>query len=101
MQTLINRLEQIARETGFSGVISIDQLNVSLFCQAYGERDVKNQLPNTPITRFGIASGTKLFTALGIGKLIDQGRISLQTGVGEIAVSTRSSSTRMPPSCNS
>ena len=85
MQTLINRLEQIARETGFSGVISMDQQNVSLFCQAYGDRDVKNQLLNTPTTRFGIASGTKLFTALGIGKLIDQGRISLQTGVGEIA----------------
>jgi CubicO group peptidase (beta-lactamase class C family) len=35
-------------------------------------------------TKFGIASGTKLFTALGIGRLIDEGMLSLTTTMKEI-----------------
>ena len=71
----------------FSGVISIFRDGSTLFNQAFGYRDIKNQLPNTTGTIFGIASGTKIFTALGIGVLIDQGRLSLDTAVGEIDAS--------------
>ncbi|RPI33074.1 MAG: class C beta-lactamase-related serine hydrolase [Chloroflexota bacterium] len=81
---LISKLEQTALETKFSGVISIYQDSTSVFNQAFGYRDIKNQLPNLTTTLFGTASGTKTFTALGIGKLIDQGLISLNTAVGEI-----------------
>lgn len=84
MEKQYRRLDQAARETGFSGVISIQREETRLFCRAYGLRNVQDHLPNTPETRFGLASGTKLFTALGIGRLIDQGRISLGTSVGEI-----------------
>lgn len=73
-----------AGEMEFSGVISIFRDGSTLFNQAFGFRDIKNQLPNTTGTIFGIASGTKIFTALGIGVLIDQGRLSLDTAVGEI-----------------
>lgn len=84
MEELIRGIEQVAAETAFSGVVSIFRGESTVFSRAFGYRDVKNDLPNTTDTRFGIASGTKLFTALGIGVLIDQGRLSLNTTVGEI-----------------
>ena len=84
MKELIRSIEQAASEIEFSGVISIFQDASTVFNQAFGYRDIKNKLLNTTSTIFGIASGTKLFTALGIGVLVDQGRISLDTTVGEI-----------------
>ena len=84
MEELIRSIEQVARETDFSGVVSVFMVESTVFNKAFGYRDVKNRLPNTIDTRFGIASGTKLFTALGIGVLIDQGLLSLDTIVKEI-----------------
>ncbi len=84
MEDLIRRIEQVAWETGFSGVVSIFRDASIVFSKAFGYRDMKNKLHNTTGTIFGIASGTKVFTALGIGVLIDQGLISLGTTIGEI-----------------
>jgi CubicO group peptidase (beta-lactamase class C family) len=84
MKELISRIEQAALEIEFSGVISVFQHASTVFNKAFGYRDVKSKLPNTTSTIFGIASGTKVFTALGIGVLVDQGRISLGTTIGEI-----------------
>jgi CubicO group peptidase (beta-lactamase class C family) len=84
MKELIRRLEQTASEIRFSGVISVFRDASTVFSKAFGYRDIKNRLPNTTSTIFGIASGTKVFTALGIGVLVDQGVVSLGTTVGEI-----------------
>ena len=85
MEELIRRIEQVASETEFSGVVSIFRDASTVFSKAFGYRDIKNHLPNTTSTVFGIASGTKFFTALGIGVLVDRGLISLRTTIGEIA----------------
>jgi CubicO group peptidase (beta-lactamase class C family) len=85
MEELMRKVEQAARETEFSGVISVFRDSSTVFSKGFGYRDVKNKLPNTPQTLFGIASGTKFFTALGIGVLVDQGLVSLGTTVGEIS----------------
>ncbi len=84
MQELIRRIEQTAAETEFSGVVSIFKDTSTVFNKAFGYRDLKNKLPNTTHTRFGIASGTKGFTALGMGVLIDRGVIALDTSLTEI-----------------
>ena len=84
MDELINKIEQVILETEFSGVISIFRDTSALFSKGFGYRDIKNRLPNTTNTLFGIASGTKIFTALGIGVLVDQDVISLNTTIGEI-----------------
>lgn len=84
-QILADQIEQVAAETDFCGVIAIYQEDAPLYERAFGYRDIQNQLPNLPETRFGIASGTKFFTALGIGRLIDQGRLELATEVGELS----------------
>jgi CubicO group peptidase (beta-lactamase class C family) len=85
MQKLIHKIEQAAADTDFSGVVSIFSGASVVFSKAFGFRDIKNRLPNTLDTAFGIASGTKFFTALGIGVLIEGGLLSLDTPVGEIS----------------
>ena len=84
MEELIDEIERAAPETEFSGVISIFGDDSTVFSRAFGYRDVKNKLKNRIGTRFAIASGTKLFTALGIGVLIDKGVISLSTTMKDI-----------------
>jgi CubicO group peptidase (beta-lactamase class C family) len=84
-QVLSEKIAKTAEEASFSGVISIYENRESLFCRAFGYRDIENKLPNTTETLFGIASGTKLFTALGIGVLIDRGVLTLDTSVGSLS----------------
>jgi CubicO group peptidase (beta-lactamase class C family) len=84
MRELIHGIEQAASDMQFSGVISIFRGDSTVFSKAFGYRNVRDKLNNTTSTRFGIASGTKLFTALGIGVLIDRGVISLSTTMREI-----------------
>ncbi len=84
MEGLSEALEEAARQLEFSGVVSVFHGSTARYSRAFGWRDVKNALPNTTATLFGIASGTKFLTALGIGVLVDQGLLSLGTAVGEI-----------------
>jgi len=66
----------------FNGVVSIKTAGETIE-RTYGYRDIANEIPNNPQTRFGIASGSKAFTAVAILKLIDQGRLSLNSTLGE------------------
>jgi CubicO group peptidase (beta-lactamase class C family) len=63
----------------FSGVIDIRHRDTVLYARAAGYADRSNKLPNTLETRFGIASGTKFFTSLAIGKLIQGQKLSIST----------------------
>lgn len=74
-KTLDNSLET----SGFSGVVSVRQADTVLYERAAGYADRSNRLPNTLETRFGIASGTKFFTALAIGKLIAAQKMDFAT----------------------
>lgn len=80
----IKQLNDAASKQQFSGVVTIREGNTIIFEKAFGYRDISNHLKNNSQTRFGIASGTKLFTALGIGKLIDQEKISLDSKALEL-----------------
>ncbi len=84
MKKLIEMIETKARQEDFYGVVAIFKENKEIFNKAYGFRDKNNQIHNNVDTKFGIASGTKLFTALGIGTLIDQNKIELDTEIGDI-----------------
>ena len=49
------------------------------FAQAYGLADRARQIPNTVLTRFAIASGTKGFTALAVVSLINDNALAMST----------------------
>lgn len=84
MQNVIDAINLRAKEHDFSGVISIFGADTTIYHRAFGYRDIRNKIPNTTETKFGIASGTKLFTALGIGKLIEEGKLAFDTRVADI-----------------
>jgi CubicO group peptidase (beta-lactamase class C family) len=72
-------VERIALESGFSGVVRIDEGGDVVVARAYGLAHRGLGIANTLDTRFAIASGVKGFTALVIVSLIDEGRLELGT----------------------
>jgi CubicO group peptidase (beta-lactamase class C family) len=74
-----NALNASVEQHSFSGVISIRQKGSVLYERAAGYADRSNKIENTVETRFGIASGTKFFTALAIGKLVAARKLTFDT----------------------
>ena len=77
-------LDKTALETKFSGVVSVRQGREILYQKSFGYADRSNEIPNSLDTRFGIASGTKFFTALAIGKLIEAGKLDFSSKIAEL-----------------
>jgi CubicO group peptidase (beta-lactamase class C family) len=81
---LVQKVRETASKTSFSGVVAIYRGNSRLYAEAFGYADAANKRKNNTRTRFAIASGTKFFTALGIGALIDAGKLKLESTVRDI-----------------
>jgi CubicO group peptidase (beta-lactamase class C family) len=60
----------------FSGVVSVRERGEVVVEAAYGLAHRAERIPNTPATRFGIASGTKTLTAIAVAQLVEQGRLA-------------------------
>ncbi len=73
-QVLQNKIDKIE---DFSGAVSIKEGKKTLYQEAFGYAEISNRRKNNRETRFGIASGAKFFTALGIGKLMEERKISI------------------------
>ncbi|MCP4141957.1 MAG: beta-lactamase family protein [Chloroflexi bacterium] len=87
MKLSSKKLDTYLKDRELSGVVSVTEGVEILYQKAFGYRDMPNKTQNQIDTKFGIASGTKLFTALGIGALIGQGELALDTKVSEIDAS--------------
>ncbi|MET7284004.1 serine hydrolase domain-containing protein [Kribbella sp. NPDC005582] len=72
-------IDEVAQETGFSGVAWVDRGGEVEFARAYGLANRAYGVPNTVDTRFGIASGGKGFTALVVMSLVEAGAMALGT----------------------
>ncbi|KQZ84071.1 serine hydrolase [Microbacterium sp. Root166] len=68
----------------FSGVLSVRRGTDVLGEWATGIADRTAGVANTPETRFGLASGTKTFTAVSLLSLVADGSLSLQTRAREV-----------------
>lgn len=79
VQELAISLDDLARRTGFSGVVRIDDRSGPRLTRAYGLADRRHGVPATIDTRFAIASGVKGLTALTVIALVDRGDLTLQT----------------------
>ncbi len=72
-----NKLQQ-----NFRGAEIIIQEGETLFHRVTGYADLANQLPNTLDTRFASASAGKVFVAVGILQLIEQGKLHFEDTLG-------------------
>lgn len=77
-------LEEIAKDDGYSGTVLIAKNEEVLFKKAYGYANLAYNVPNQIDTKFGIASMGKMFTAVAIMQLMEQGKLTLNDKVGEI-----------------
>jgi CubicO group peptidase (beta-lactamase class C family) len=69
---------------GFSGVVSLAPLGSGPAVQvAFGLADRSHRVPNTVPTRFAMASGCKIFTAITVGSLMQEGKLGLDTRLAD------------------
>lgn len=71
-------------DNNFRGIIYIVQDNKIIYENASGYADLPNEIPNTLDTRFASASAGKVFVAVGILQLIEQGKIQFDDTIGNL-----------------
>lgn len=82
---LRERVAFAARRDEFSGVVRVvDPAGALVFEAAHGVADQDQGAPVRPDSRFNLGSADKSFTALLIARLVDAGRLSLDTPVAEV-----------------
>jgi CubicO group peptidase (beta-lactamase class C family) len=79
MVDLVEAIDQLADETGFSGVVRVDRNSDLELARAYGLAHRGLGIPNSVDTKFAIASGSKGLTALAVISLIEEGLLGLST----------------------
>jgi CubicO group peptidase (beta-lactamase class C family) len=77
IQDLSSYLDQLSAEDKYSGVVLLAKDGVSLFEQAYGYANRASESSNNLDTKFNMASVGKMFTAVAIMQLIQEGKLSL------------------------
>jgi D-alanyl-D-alanine carboxypeptidase len=78
--------EAVYREmtSKFSGAVLVKRGDKVLLRKAYGLADRERSSPNTIDTRFRTASVTKMFTAVAVLRLVQDGRIKLDDTIGKL-----------------
>lgn len=74
-------IQNLAEEHLFSGSVLIAQDGEILLSQGYGMANMEWNIPNTPQTKFRIASMTKQFTAMAILLLQERGVLTIQDSI--------------------
>jgi len=76
-------LDSLAGKRNFSGVVLFARDESILFHRAYGLASRSYNAPNTLDTRFNMASASKMFTAVGIAKLVEDEWLSYDEPIGK------------------
>lgn len=79
-----DELERRASDDAFSGVVLIASGDSVLLHEAYGMADADADRPVTRNTAFHLASVGKMFTAVAIAQLVEQGKLSWDDTVADV-----------------
>ena len=82
-ESLTAYLEGLVKEDRFSGVVLVAKDGKPVFMKAYGLADKAKNVPNNPETKFNLGSMNKMFTAVAIAQLAEQGKLSFDDKVGK------------------
>jgi CubicO group peptidase (beta-lactamase class C family) len=74
-------INDLVAQDQFSGAVLVAHNGKIMLSQGYGMADNEQQIPNTPQTRFRLASLTKPFTAIAVLKLHAEGRLNIHDSV--------------------
>lgn len=83
MNPLETYIETEAKQNDFSGVVLAKQYDkeIAISCHGYANKSDKRE--NNIHTRFGIASGCKIFTAIAVCQLVERGLISFESRLSD------------------
>ncbi|MCC3355843.1 serine hydrolase domain-containing protein [Bacillus sp. REN16] len=73
------QIDEFCKRNNFSGVVLAKQKNENFIESAYGYLNRSEEIANQINTRFGIASGCKLFTAIAVCQLVEKGLLTFNT----------------------
>jgi CubicO group peptidase (beta-lactamase class C family) len=76
-------LEKLKTEYSLYGSILIAKDGKKLFEEYFGYADIKSTVPISPATKFNIASGGKMFTALCIAKLAEENKLNFDDKISK------------------
>jgi CubicO group peptidase (beta-lactamase class C family) len=76
-------LKKYANQGKFMGSVIVSRAGKVLFERSYGMADMERDVPNTPQTKFNIASLTKQFTGLAVLQLAERGKLALEDPVSK------------------
>jgi len=71
-------IEQQSAAPSFSGVVLVRENGKKVFGRAYGLARRAESIPNTPGTRFAIASGSKIFTSVAVCQMVERGLLAFE-----------------------
>jgi CubicO group peptidase (beta-lactamase class C family) len=77
-------LEQATSNDAFSGAVLIAKNGRPIFKKAYGMAIKSSNTPNNVDTKFDLGSMNKMFTAVAIAQLVEQGKLSFNDTVGKL-----------------
>jgi CubicO group peptidase (beta-lactamase class C family) len=76
---LIEKIKTIQSKNDFSGTAFVKDADHILVDVSYGYANRSERVKNETNTRYGIASGCKLFTAIAICQLVEEGKLSFDS----------------------
>lgn len=80
--SVAGRVDQLAARGEFDGAMVLAGLDgAPLLRRAWGAANRATSTPNTPETRFTLASLGKMFTAVSIAQLVERGRVALDSPI--------------------
>lgn len=83
-QQLQKLMEAYQTQGTFNGTVLIAQKGKVIYSGGVGYANMEWKIKNTPETKFYLASISKTFTSVVVMKLIDQGKLSLDTKLSEV-----------------
>jgi CubicO group peptidase (beta-lactamase class C family) len=81
LSAVVRRIDDLAKSGDFSGVVLIARNDQILLRRAWGLADRAANKPNRPETRFRLGSADKMFTAIAILQLVEDGKLSLDATI--------------------
>ncbi len=76
-------LEDLAAEDRFSGAVLIAHEGQPILQESYGLANRDHQVPNQLDTKFNLGSMNKMFTAIAILQLVQQGKLDVEDTIAE------------------
>lgn len=77
-------LKTLVAADSFSGVVYVAKGAEPIYAGAFGLASKTWNMPNRLDTRFNLASITKMFTAVAVARLVEQGKLSFSDKVGDV-----------------